>query len=279
MASAPARDQRAPVRPIRSCTRYRHAPSITPVAIGSPRERTIVVQPAGVLREIAGRLEHRLARERVEGAVLRHEPQALRDLAAAAPLEQTLKVMLDPRFSLGRALVMERVGRAPQVLQHVDDIEHDRDLDAGGSRGALDPAKLVRLPSTRTTHLRRRSGSRRSASANASSMTRWGLCSTLAHTRLFSGRGRSASRLSPRPCNTSAIVRGHASSEYTAATSAIRLRFGFSPFARRVCIRRGVASAALRVAARRSSSRIAMFEGLARKARDNFVDGPQTAVG
>src|SRR5436190_1164240 len=35
-ASAPFRLQRAPVRSIRSWTRYRHAPSMTPVAIGNP---------------------------------------------------------------------------------------------------------------------------------------------------------------------------------------------------------------------------------------------------
>jgi hypothetical protein len=35
-ASAPASDQRAPVRSIRSLTRCRHAPSTTPVAMGNP---------------------------------------------------------------------------------------------------------------------------------------------------------------------------------------------------------------------------------------------------
>lgn len=50
-----------------------------------------------------------------------------------------------------------------------------------------------------TTHRRRRSGSRRSASANAPSMTCWGECTRLAHTRLFVGRGRGAALSNQRP--------------------------------------------------------------------------------
>jgi hypothetical protein len=39
MAWAPSRLQRAPVMPIRSATRWRQAPSMTPVAIGQPSAR------------------------------------------------------------------------------------------------------------------------------------------------------------------------------------------------------------------------------------------------
>src|ERR1700685_3844581 len=49
MAWAPGRPQRAPVMPIRSWTRWRQAPSMTPVAIGQPFARARGLVQVGLL--------------------------------------------------------------------------------------------------------------------------------------------------------------------------------------------------------------------------------------
>jgi hypothetical protein len=54
--------------------------------------------------------------------------------------------MLDPRLGLGRPVLVKGIGRAPQVFEHVYDVEHDRDRGAHLARRALDPPELVALP-------------------------------------------------------------------------------------------------------------------------------------
>src|SRR5262249_5579340 len=49
----------------------------------------------------------------------------------------------DPAFGVGVALVVEAPGRLPQVLQHVDVVDHDRHVDLAGASFSLDAVDLV----------------------------------------------------------------------------------------------------------------------------------------
>lgn len=76
---------------------------------------------------------------------LDHAAQALGDLTSAATAQQREQAVPDPRLGVLGARGVERVRGAPQVLEHVDDIEDDRDLDAVPARGPLHALELIAL--------------------------------------------------------------------------------------------------------------------------------------
>jgi len=56
------------------------------------------------------------------------------------PFHDRPRPVTDPAFGVGVALVVEAPGRLPQVLQHMDEVDHDRHVLAGAglALGALD---------------------------------------------------------------------------------------------------------------------------------------------
>jgi hypothetical protein len=98
-----------------------------------------------VLDEIRGGFLDQRNSRRVEVVAFRHQTQTLGDRATARSAEQLDPLMFDPRFSFGRAALVKGVRRTPEVFEHVNDIEHDRDLRADLARGTLDTLDLIAL--------------------------------------------------------------------------------------------------------------------------------------
>ena len=116
--------QRAPVTSIRSLTRWRHAPSITPVAMGKPAASRRRMQKIRILQEIVCTL--------VDGGTLVLRQTAHRCTAShasrhvrATPAPQQLEPCRHSRLALRCTCWMQGPRRFPQVLQDMDQIEHD----------------------------------------------------------------------------------------------------------------------------------------------------------
>lgn len=74
---------------------------------------------------------------------LDHRPGALGHIAAAAALEQSQESSIDPLLGFVTAFGVKCVGGAPQALDHVHHIEHDRDQDTEAVSGMPDAPELV----------------------------------------------------------------------------------------------------------------------------------------
>src|SRR5215471_6391888 len=127
MASAPSRPQRAPVMSRRSPRRWRQAPSMTPVAMGQPAARGLVVAQvlvlAGQVADAgvgAGPLGAGEAGGGGFGGDLGRGP-------GAVPGQYRERLDRDPVFGCGVAGRVQGPRGLPQVLKDVDEVDHDVD--------------------------------------------------------------------------------------------------------------------------------------------------------
>src|SRR5664280_2594651 len=146
----------------------------------------------------------------------------------------------------------------PDVLENVNEVDHDGDLRVRAWASAVIRSIWWLLPSTRATQVRSWSGSRRSAPAKIWATTAAASATTLAVSHLFdvTGPGWSWARSVSSTGRMSALVRGAAVASNTVPTSAIRFRFRFSPLDSRVVSFGRVLTAAAAVAGRSASERI-----------------------
>jgi hypothetical protein len=143
MASAPSRPQRAPVMSRRSLTRWRQAPSMTPVAIGHPLSNAAGVVQVGLVGQQVrcggvGGLAFAGVQAVVGGLAADrggHDPgPAGEDLAGLDP---------DPLFGVRVAFGVEAPGGLPEVFQDVDEVDHDGHGALAGSGLGPDAVDLV----------------------------------------------------------------------------------------------------------------------------------------
>src|SRR5215471_6666140 len=63
--------------------------------------------------------------------------------AGGLALQDSPRPVSNPAFGVGVALVVEAPGRLPQVLQHMDEVDHDRHVDLAGVGFGLDAVELM----------------------------------------------------------------------------------------------------------------------------------------
>ena len=136
-------------------------------------------------------------------------------LTGGAAGQQREEAVLDPLLGFWAALRVEGICRPPQVFEHVDDIELERDVDAGCARATLHALDLIRLAIDEYYPAALPFGV---ATQPLGERIVDDLLRTVLEARphaLVDGRGRLASRSlgSCSPCSTSAIVRCHSGSE------------------------------------------------------------------
>lgn len=142
-ASAPSSPQRLPVMSRRSPIKCRQAPSIGPVATGQPHgEGGVVAKLVEVSGEVADAGVGAFAPPSVQMG-----PVGLgRDLSGGSvclPVEDRGEVTGDPDFGVGSAGLVEAVGRCPDVLGHVHEVEQDVHLDMASVGFGSDQIQLV----------------------------------------------------------------------------------------------------------------------------------------
>ena len=119
------------------------APSTVPEAIGQLiGEVVVVAHPIAVAVVVAGDVAQCLGLCGGELAFGRDLPQAFDDLADLA-VENPFGAQVDEHLGLAAAFGVERMGGLPQLLQHVQEVEDERDAVEGVADAELQCAFAV----------------------------------------------------------------------------------------------------------------------------------------